>query len=77
MNGIKKETFQGYSVESKLDTLFDYIHAIYEKSCVDDDALDKRVTVLENRKRFDTVAATGGGVFGGILAVMGKWFFFK
>ena len=38
---------------------------------------DKRFKKLEGQKAINTAVAAGGGVFGGIVAVMGKWFFFK
>lgn len=39
--------------------------------------MDKRVKKLERRKVYDKVASACGGIFGGVLAIMGKWFFFR
>ena len=39
--------------------------------------VDKRITKIEKRKTLDTGIAATTGVFGGALAMMGKWFIFK
>ncbi len=40
-----------------------------------EEATDKRVTKLENRKKIDTAASSVFGLFGGIIAVVGKALF--
>jgi len=35
-NGIDRDTFKGYDTDSKLLTLFDYLHDMYNKSCDSD-----------------------------------------
>ena len=72
MNGISRETFSGYDTDSKLDTLFDYVHAIYEQSCSGDAKLEKRVVALERRKRFDTGLSAFMGLAGGMIAAFGR-----
>ena len=39
--------------------------------------METRVKKLEKAKWWNTAASAVGGVFGGIIAVIGKWFFFK
>jgi len=65
-NGLQRETFKEAPVEVKLDLLFDLGMATLEK-----------VERLEKRKRLDTTASTMGGVVGGIIAMIGKWAFWK
>jgi len=60
--GTTKETFEGYSTDSKLNTLFDFAVTTHED-----------VQALKKRKKYDTAlsimiaAVTGffGGLFGG------------
>ena len=59
-DGISRETFKGYDTAGKLNTLFDYMV----------DTRD-RVIKLEKRKWFNTGASTAGGVFGGMITVLG------
>ncbi len=59
MNGIEKDTFEKYPVESKLDTLFDYIKDIQE-----------RLQRIENRRWFHPVTSFLGGMVGGFGAVL-------
>ena len=65
-NGLQRETFKEAPVEVKLDLLFDLGMATLEK-----------VERLEKRKKLDTTASTMGGVVGGIIAMIGKWAFWK
>jgi hypothetical protein len=64
MNGISRETFDGMSDDSKLGTLFDYIHEIHIK-----------IQDLEKRRVLNTTASGLGGFLGGIVAVWAwvKW----
>jgi len=77
MNGVSRETYQGYDTESKLNTLFDYVHDIREVSCKGDKELNVRVTKLETRKKLDTGIGAASGFVGGVIAFMGKHFLFK
>jgi len=65
-NGLQREIFKEAPVEVKLDLLYDLGMATLEK-----------VERLEKRKKFDTTASTMGGVVGGIIAMIGKWAFWK
>jgi len=58
---ITRETFQGYDVDSKLDTLYDF-------------AADtsRRLGRLEKKHLFDRGISAIAGFFGGIIAVLGK-----
>lgn len=40
-------------------------------------SIDARLSKLENRQIYDKVSSFIGGIFGGIVAVIGKWFFWK
>ena len=88
MNGISKETYQGYDTYSKLNTLFDYIHEIYNVSCQDDTALSDRIDSVQSevttlgkkfnrRKKVDTSLGIGSGFLGGIAGFFMKTFLFK
>jgi hypothetical protein len=77
MNGITKETFVESSTETKLNILFDYIVVIHQTDVEQDKEskrqrakCDRRIQKLENRKKIDTGIAAGGGVLGGIGAVV-------
>ena len=63
---IEKKTFEGMDTDSKLNVLFDYTQDIYCK-----------VGNLENRKKTDKALSLFGGIMGGVLAVFGKWMFWK
>lgn len=87
-HGISRETFEGYDVNSKLNTIFDLHCGLHDKlekhaanqiiSCKDrQDSCDKRIGKLENRKKFDSILSSLMGIVGGFFAVIGKWFFFK
>ena len=66
-DGISKETFQGYSTDSKLDTLFDYVLDIHKWQHDQPVICEKRLRKLENRKWINTGASGGGGIIGGAL----------
>jgi len=76
------------SVDLKLDILFETIQANHSEQldkcfcraneCAGKfEEFNKRVGILEKRKRFDTGISASAGVIGGVLAFIGKWFFFK
>ena len=58
MNGVSKETFQTYDTNAKLDTLYEYAHATWEK-----------VEKVERWKPLNAMANLIGGAIGGIIAV--------
>jgi hypothetical protein len=68
---ISRETFEGYPVSSKLDTLFDLAKASHEQLCLTHDKCDKRFEKLEHRRWFDKTLAFGGGILGGVATVLG------
>lgn len=75
MPDVTKETFQGYSVDSKLNTLFDYqleATGLLERTC-------ERVTVVENQQKkwkvFSSATAFLGGMFGGAISFFSSKFF--
>lgn len=61
-----KETFKEYPVNSKLDTLFDFAVATYEKQ----EKMDDRIEKLEKRKWYDKGIAAGSGFASGLLALV-------
>ena len=61
-NSVGRETYVHLPVENKLDVLYDISIST-----------DKRVEVLEKRKRFDTTVAGFMGFVGGAVAMVGKW----
>jgi len=69
-NGLmsSRETFQGYSTDSKLDTLFDYMKVIYDYSIVQQEKCDGRFKRLEKRKLFHSTCAGVAGLIGGFMA---------
>jgi len=78
MNGIvSKDTFKGYSTDSKLDTLYDL--QVMTISTIDKriNNHDKRIIKIERRKRFDTSVAAGSGILGGFVAMILKLVFWK
>ena len=85
MNGYTKDTFKTASTETKLNILFDCLltlnRTVENQSMVvcpaQQKACDERFKKMEKLKWWNPVASATGGVFGGILAVIGKWFFFK
>lgn len=66
-NGISRKTWEKLKNDKdRQNILFDLILDTNE-----------RVKKLETRKKFDTAVSGTGGLIGGILAMIGKWFFFK
>lgn len=56
-----RDTFKGYSIDSKLNTLFDFAVAG-----------QGRIEKLEKRKKLDTAIAAGTGILGGFTAMLAK-----
>lgn len=72
-----KDTFKGYTVDSKLDTLYDFhieTIGLLERTC-------ERVDVVEaQQKRWKIVSGTiaiGSGFLGGAAAMLAKLAFWK
>ena len=75
MPDVSKETFQGYSVDSKLNTLFDYqveSNGLLERTC---SRVDKVEAGQRKWKVFSSAAAFMGGIFGGAIAFFSSKFF--
>ena len=70
-----RDTFKGYSVDSKLNTLFDI--AVAQHTCQEEqlEKHNKRFVKLEKRKKFNTAVAAGSGLAGGFLAMIAKFSF--
>lgn len=67
---INKDIFEQLPTDAKLDAIYDCVeHA------------NKKISSLEiqvaNRRKFDTGIAAISGLFGGMLAMIGKWTIFK
>jgi hypothetical protein len=70
MNGVTKTTFEKYDTDSKLNTLFDYIHEIHETRCPDPQSCHDRLDSLEKRKYWNPAVNAASGFSGGFLAVL-------
>lgn len=70
MNGVTRDTFKAYDTDSKLDTLFDYLHELHGHQCADPERCERRFEAIEKRKLWYSAAAAGGGVVGGFIAVI-------
>jgi hypothetical protein len=66
MNSVSKQTFQQYDTEAKLDTLYEYTHAIWKE-------MDK----LKVWKPLNPIANLIGGAVGGALTVLTWIKFFR
>ena len=81
MPNVTKETFQGYTPDSKLNTLFDYqreMHGLLTtqiKSC--GKRFDKVETAQRKWKLVSGTVAIGSGLFGGFMAMVMKFAFWK
>jgi len=63
---ITKDTFDGMDIDSKLNVLFDLSQDTHKQICA-----------LNARKRWDKALSIIGGVFGGFIAVVAKWSFWR
>jgi hypothetical protein len=69
-NGITRDTFKGYTTDSKLLTLFDILVDVHVKQTQQIKICDPRFKKLENRKWIDKGLATASGFGGGFFAVV-------
>jgi len=69
-NGITRDTFKGYTTDSKLLTLFDILVDVQVKQTHQIEVCDPRFKKLENRKWVDKGLATASGFGGGFFAVL-------
>jgi hypothetical protein len=63
---IAREDYECYDSNQREWLMFNYCQKI-----------DRRIIRLETRKRFDTGISAVTGLIGGIVAVVGKWFYFN
>lgn len=71
---ISKDTFNGMAIESKLGVLFDFAQESHRCACATEEKVDGLERKFDQKKRFDTSAATLAGLIGGALAALGiKW----
>jgi hypothetical protein len=49
MNGVTPETFAGYNSDSKLNTLFDYIHQVFESQNAQTTSHDQLKAAVEKQ----------------------------
>lgn len=74
MNGVSRETFEGYDTNSKLNTIFDYMKELHQCQGETAKAVQDFKERYEKRKRFDTATGAGAGLIGGFFAALGiKW----
>jgi len=66
LDGISRETYKVLNSEQKELIIFDLLVNIH-----------RRTKCLERGKTFNTACATGGGIIGGFLAIVGKYLFFE
>ena len=64
---VSRETFEQYSSDAKLDTLFDICISINDNQCEQVEKCEPRIKVLENRKFKDRGFAGMMGIIGGII----------
>ena len=72
-----KDTFKGYTVDSKLDTLYDFhieTIGLLERTC---DRVDKVETDMKRWKLVSGSVAVGSGFLGGAAAMLAKLAFWK
>jgi len=77
MNGITRQTFDDMETHSKLGVLFDYLQETRENTEIICKKHHKRISKLENRRKFDTVIAGSSGLFGGFIAMLARWKIFN
>lgn len=75
MVDITRETFEGYSVDNKLNTIFDLAVAAEKRQAAQTEKCGGRFVKLEKRKKFNTVFAGFWGLVGGFFAVVFKFLF--
>ena len=75
---IAKEDFEQIkNTDVKLNIIFGYVKNTHDALQDQKVVCDGRFVKLEKRKNKDSAIAGGGGLFGGILAIIGKWYLFK
>lgn len=66
---VPPETFKTFSDSAKLDTIYHYIHAMFENQETQAEEIDK----LQKRKLFDKGLSVSAGGAGGFAAMLVKW----
>ena len=69
---ISNDTFQTYSTDAKLNTLFDFVKDIHAHNCRQLGDCEARFTKLERWKVIKAGATLGSGFLGGFAAMLGK-----
>jgi hypothetical protein len=64
----RRNTFAGAETRTQMLMLFDSVNLLRVEALQRQKNLEVRVKKLENRKWFNTGAAFGGGIIGGIVA---------
>lgn len=70
MNVIERETYEHLNLDDKVNVLFDYVKYLSKKAEETNEKLDRKAKV-------DTTMSAVMGFVGGIVAVIGKFLFFK
>ncbi|MBA7559130.1 hypothetical protein ES708_00743 [subsurface metagenome] len=75
---ISKETFSSIAdAKSRDEILYDIQAGNRHILCETKKSVEDIKAILRKRKHVDKAFSFAGGVGGGILAIMGKWFFFR
>jgi hypothetical protein len=74
---VTPEIFETYGADQKLNTLFHYVSATHDNTCIQNEIYETRFAKLEKRKLVDKGLAIGSGGVGGFLAVTFKWIAIK
>ena len=85
MNGYSKQTFEAADSGTKLNILFDCVLTIHGQIKNQSDVIcpqriaecESRFKKIEHTKWWNTAASACGGVIGGAVAMVGKYWIFK
>ena len=71
MNGrISPDSWARMDTDERLWIIYDTLNSRCANHWLE---CDKRITGLENRKKIDTTLSALAGVFGGFIAMVGRW----
>ena len=71
---VTRKTFEDYTTEGKLNTLFDCMCSIHDNQCDQVEKCEPRIRKLENRRIKDTGFAGLMGLIGGFAASLARKF---
>ena len=85
MNGYSKQTFEAADSDTKLNILFDCVLTIHSKIQNQSDIIcpqriaecELRFKKIEHTRWWNTAASACGGVIGGAVAMVGKYWISK